>query len=92
MSRYFPGQAISRIHGQPRRVDDVTVVPMYHPAAALHRGDLRSVIEADFSRLPALLEQAAQEPDPSQDDAPAAAEPALATAAEQPGATQERLL
>ena len=92
MARWFPGVTIGRVHGQPKRAGGRFVVPMYHPAAALHRGDLRSVIEADFSRLPALLEQAEQDPHPSQGNAPAAAEPALATAAEQPGATQERLL
>jgi DNA polymerase len=55
MQRYFPGESVSRIHGQPRRKDDLIVVPMYHPAAALHQGSLRKVIEADFSRLPEFL-------------------------------------
>jgi DNA polymerase len=55
MQRYFPGEAISRVHGQPRRKGDLIVVPMYHPAAALHQGSLRKVIEADFSRLPEFL-------------------------------------
>ncbi len=72
MNRYFPGQSIGRIHGQPRRVDEVTVVPMYHPAAALHQASLRHTIEQDFQKLPALLEQALlesanpPEPEPSQ--------------------------
>lgn len=56
MNRYFPGQSIGRIHGQPRRHGDVTVVPMYHPAAALHQSSLRRTIEQDFQKLPALLE------------------------------------
>ncbi len=55
MARWFPGVAISRIHGQARQIEGRTIVPMYHPAAALHRGDLRAVIEADFARLPALI-------------------------------------
>lgn len=55
MARWFPGQTISRIHGQPKRVDGRIVVPMYHPAAALHRGDLRGVIAADFARLPEFI-------------------------------------
>jgi uracil-DNA glycosylase family 4 len=55
MQRYFPGEAVSRIHGQPRRKGDLIVVPMYHPAAALHQASLRKVIEADFSRLPDFL-------------------------------------
>jgi len=57
MQRYFPGESIGRIHGQPRRKGDVIVVPMYHPAAALHQGSLRKVIEADFLRLPEFLKK-----------------------------------
>jgi DNA polymerase len=58
MQRYFPGEAISRVHGQPRRKDNRIVVPMYHPAAALHQGSLRKVIEADFAKLPDFLSRA----------------------------------
>ncbi len=61
MNRYFPGQSIGRIHGQPKRVDDVVVVPMYHPAAALHQGSLRRTIEHDFQKLPAVLAEALKE-------------------------------
>ena len=61
MSRYFPGQAISKIHGQPRKFGDVTVVPMYHPAAALHQASLRQTIEYDFRKLPAVLAEALKE-------------------------------
>ena len=57
MQRYFPGESIGRIHGQPRRKENVIVVPMYHPAAALHQGSLRKVIEADFMRLPEFLKK-----------------------------------
>jgi DNA polymerase len=55
MARWFPGQSISRIHGQPKVFDGLTVVPMFHPAAALHQERYRSLIEADFARLPAIL-------------------------------------
>jgi DNA polymerase len=61
MKRYFPGQTIGRIHGQARKIDGVTVVPMYHPAAALHQASLRSTIEQDFKKIPAILEQAPKE-------------------------------
>jgi DNA polymerase len=60
MSRYFPGQAISRIHGQPKRLDGMTVVPMYHPAAALHQASLRQTILADFQRIPGVLNETLQ--------------------------------
>lgn len=58
MARWFPGEAISRIHGQPRTVNGVTVVPMFHPAAALHQERYRALIEADFLRLPEILSRA----------------------------------
>ncbi len=61
MKRYFPGQTIGHIHGQARKIDGVTVVPMYHPAAALHQASLRSTIEQDFKKIPAILEQALKE-------------------------------
>jgi DNA polymerase len=55
MSKYFPGEKISKIHGEPKEVGGRYVVPMYHPAAALHNGALRSTIEEDFQKLPRLL-------------------------------------
>ena len=57
MARWFSGATISRIHGQPQRFGDRLVMPMFHPAAALRRGDLRAVIAADFAQIPRLLEQ-----------------------------------
>ncbi|MEJ7837612.1 MAG: uracil-DNA glycosylase [Thermomicrobiales bacterium] len=61
MSRYFPGDRISKIHGQAFTRDGRLVVPMYHPAAALHQGSLRAVIEEDFLRLPKFLAEASRE-------------------------------
>lgn len=55
MARFFPGERISKIHGQPKEIDGRFVVPMYHPAAALHNGSLKPEIEADFAKLPRLL-------------------------------------
>ncbi len=102
MQRYFPGEAIGRVHGQPRRKDGVIVVPMYHPAAALHQQTLRRVIEADFARLPEFLAKtldgAAPEraaiPEELRRAAPPAqaAADAPATETKQPDAQQMRLL
>jgi DNA polymerase len=75
MARWFPGASISRVHGKPKREGGRTIVPMYHPAAALHRGDLRSVIEADFATLPALIAAA-------RDEAPARSLPEASAAEE----------
>jgi DNA polymerase len=55
MAKYFPGERISKIHGQAKEVGGRYIVPMYHPAAALHNGSLRPEIEADFQKLPRLL-------------------------------------
>lgn len=55
MAKYFPGAKISKIHGEAKEVGGRFVVPMYHPAAALHNGSLRSTIEDDFQKLPRLL-------------------------------------
>ncbi len=58
MSRFFPGEKISRIHGTARRYGDRLVFPLYHPAAALHQATLRRTVEEDFRRLPAVLDEA----------------------------------
>lgn len=55
MSQFFPGERISRIHGQPKEIGNRLFVPMYHPAAALHQGGLRATIQEDFDKLPRLL-------------------------------------
>ena len=55
MNRFIPGASITRIHGDPRVIDGLTVVPMFHPAAALHQERYRSLIVADFQKLPAIL-------------------------------------
>ena len=74
MGKYFPGARIGAIHGQMRRIGDRYIIAMYHPAAALHQGNLKPVIKADFAQLPELLKQASQmleqEVSPEQDEDP----------------------
>lgn len=55
MYKFLPGESITRVHGRPRRVDGVTVFPMFHPAAALHQPALRAELVKDFETLAALL-------------------------------------
>ena len=99
MQRYFPGEGIGKIHGQPRRKDDAVIVPMYHPAAALHQGSLRKVIEADFKRLPDFVARmiengaaAATGPVPAHLRAGAQPEAAPASAEQAEESQQMRLL
>lgn len=58
MARYFPGESISKIHGRAKKQDNIIYYAMYHPAAALHQGSLRKIIEADMRRIPEILAQA----------------------------------
>mgnify|MGYP001108779855 CR=1 FL=1 len=57
LARYFLNENISKIHGKSRRLGDIIYYPMYHPAAALHQGSLRKIIEADMLRIPQILAQ-----------------------------------
>jgi len=63
MGRFIHNAKISHVHGQPMRIKGRLVVPMYHPAAALHQGSLRPVIESDFAKLPELIDEAAVIPE-----------------------------
>ena len=58
MARWFSGEKISKIHGQARQFGRHMVMPMYHPAAALRSPDVRTQIEADFAKLPSIVEAA----------------------------------
>jgi DNA polymerase len=58
MGRYFPGAKITSVHGQMQKIDGRFIIPMYHPAAALHQPALRPAILADFARLPDQLNEA----------------------------------
>jgi uracil-DNA glycosylase family 4 len=77
MAKFFPGESISRIHGQARRKDGVLYVPMYHPAAALHQPALRRTIEEDFRKLPDLLASLREVPEPSEPEQPSATQLSL---------------
>lgn len=56
MAKFFHNVRISKVHGKAGWIDGRLIVPMYHPAAALHNPRLRPVVEADFAKLPALIE------------------------------------
>ena len=59
MAKFLPGVFISSVHGKPRQIDwkgrQITVVPMYHPAAALRSGEIMLKIKNDFLALPEIL-------------------------------------
>ena len=55
LSKFFPKESISKARGKAMNVDGRMVYPIMHPAAALHRQELRKVIEDDFKGIPGLL-------------------------------------
>ena len=55
MAHWFPSGRIGQLHGQPHRFGERIVLPLYHPAAALHNGSLRGTIMQDFQKLKGLI-------------------------------------
>jgi len=57
---------ITKVHGYEQEVTlgarSVLLYPLYHPAAALYTPSMLKVLEDDFARIPALLEQVVDEP------------------------------
>jgi DNA polymerase len=58
MAKFLPNVRISEVHGQPAWVKGRLIVPMFHPAAALHQPSLKTSVERDFARLPEWIQQA----------------------------------
>jgi len=60
---FIPDGQISEIHGQPTSVTvdlrgvtrTLTILPLYHPAAALYNGGLRSTLLEDFQKIPSII-------------------------------------
>jgi uracil-DNA glycosylase len=90
MSRFLPNVRISEVHGKPAWVRGRLIVPMFHPAAALHQPSLKTSVERDFARLPEWIAQARQSA--SAQPAYPPAEGAPAPLRREVQATQEMLL
>jgi len=59
MAKFFaPGRGMRDMHGTTVRYGRATCLAMYHPAAALRQASLKTVLEEDFGKIPALLEKA----------------------------------
>ncbi len=67
MGLFLPDAKISTVHGQSYVVKGRLIVPMYHPAAALHQQSLRPALEKDFSRLPDMIAKAMEAPQSKQE-------------------------
>ncbi|MBI5964607.1 MAG: uracil-DNA glycosylase [Chloroflexi bacterium] len=58
MGKFISDVKISAVHGQMRKVGERYVIPMFHPAAALHQPQLKPSILGDFAKLPEQLNEA----------------------------------
>jgi uracil-DNA glycosylase len=56
MAKFIPNARISEIHGKASRVQNRLIIAMYHPAAALHQPNLKSVVISDFEALKQKIE------------------------------------
>ena len=65
MAKFLPNVKISSVHGKVFKVNcggkEVTVVPMFHPAAALRRNDVMLMIKNDFLNLPDIIKKVKSE-------------------------------
>ena len=70
MARFLPNAKISEVHGQAMHIRGRLIVAMYHPAAALHQGSLKPVLERDFALLPELIAKSAITPTMNEEASP----------------------
>ncbi len=59
MAKFLPGVFISSVHGKEKVVDwegkQISIIPMYHPAAALRSSEVKLKLTMDFERIPEVL-------------------------------------
>jgi uracil-DNA glycosylase len=74
---------ITRVHGKPQQHTvgglEVTIYPIYHPAAGLRSQAMLTTLREDFERLPELLAAARPEPEPEEPQNGGSAEPVAAS-------------
>jgi len=62
MEYFLPGVKISDVHGQVQTITldgkETTVLPLFHPAAALFNGKLRQTLFDDFLKVPDAVKNA----------------------------------
>jgi DNA polymerase len=65
---------ITQVHGREQKVtlggNEVTLYPIFHPAAALYTPRMLAVLEEDFRRIPELLGRTLEVPEPEPEPEP----------------------
>lgn len=54
---FLPDLQMGKVHGQPQPYNEWTILPLYHPAAALYNRSMRQVLIDDFQIISRLLQQ-----------------------------------
>jgi len=57
MAKFMPKASISKVHGVSSKIGEFVVLPLFHPAAALHQPKYRADIESDMLKIPQILAQ-----------------------------------
>jgi uracil-DNA glycosylase len=57
----------TKAHGRAISKDSLTILPMYHPAAALYDASLKEVLVSDFRTLKQLLDSSTKSDQPAED-------------------------
>jgi uracil-DNA glycosylase len=52
---FLPDVQISKVHGQPLTWEGYTLLPLYHPAAALYNGKMRQTLIDDFAAVASII-------------------------------------
>jgi len=65
LGQFFPKLNMGTAHGKPQKLNpkggsekmpDMTIFPIYHPAAALHNANMKEALSEDFKALKAFLD------------------------------------
>lgn len=56
MNYFYPTGKITRDHGNLKKIKNLYIFPVYHPAAALRNGNFAQALKADFLKIPKVLE------------------------------------
>lgn len=54
---FLPELQISRVHGKPQSWQGHTILPLYHPAAALYNNGMRQTLIDDFANIPIIIKK-----------------------------------
>jgi uracil-DNA glycosylase family 4 len=61
MEYFLPDMKISQIHGQPKYIkfgeNQLVIIPLYHPAAALYNGSMRQTLIDDFLTVAEVIKK-----------------------------------